>query len=129
MKILIVDDDPIKIHEIEKAIKESNIQVEFVETRNVSEGYNAFVQAAESGEFFDLIISDNYMPLRGGESPKPNALLLTNDIRRIEERKNYPKTRIVVCSSGSVSDGDYNYFVRYDISVDMSEKFAAIIKR
>ena len=77
-----------------------------------------------SDKKFDLLITDNYMPLRSDTFDlSPCASYIINTFRN-KVSKEIP---VCICSSDEFNDVcDYNYFVLYEQAKSLQEDFAKI---
>jgi len=120
MRILIIDDDDIKYNVIAKALTKIYPDVELFRETARNSGILAVKEAKADNKIFDVIITDNYMPIyEDSHELKPCANRIVSSIRRILD-SDIP---ICVCSSEEVEDCEDEYFIQFDISTDMDSKF------
>lgn len=120
IRVLIIDDEPFKAKDIEEALKRI-LNKPVIDTRTArNPGLIAIIEADKSGNKYDLVISDNYMPLYDNSyelEPYGTDIMLEIERRGIDCIK-------LICSSGTVADVDADYkVVRYNSSVSMDNVF------
>lgn len=125
MNILIVEDDDYKYKNIVKDLKAVVEDLNIFRLNNCMDALVYFRTLKNSDKKFDLLITDNYMPLRSDEFdllPYANYIISTF-------RNNVSKeTTICICSSDEFNDVcDYNYFVLYEPVKSLQEDFIKII--
>lgn len=120
VRVLLIDDEPFKTRDIEEALKRilNKPVIDIRTARNP--GLIAIIDADKSGNKYDLVISDNYMPLYDDSYElKPYG----TDIMLEIERQGIDCIKLI-CSSGTVDDVDADYkVVRYNSSVLMDNVF------
>lgn len=120
VRVLIIDDEPFKTRDIEETLKRilNNPVIDVRTARNP--GLIAVIEANKAGNKYDLVISDNYMPIYEDShelEPHGTDIILEIERRDIECIK-------IICSSGTVDKVDANYkVVRYNSSVLMDNVF------
>lgn len=125
MRVLIIEDNENKYKDIKESLdRVCSPWITWCKSRNY--GLATFIKCNEKGLFepYDLVITDNIMPLYDDDSElEPFASDIVDEIRR----RGFEDIPIIVCSSGEVEECDYNYFINYDPSISLDETFEIII--
>lgn len=124
-KVLIIEDEEFKFRDIKETLNRvlDDAVINRESTRN--DGLLAVINASKSGEPYDIVITDNYMPLCS-DSRQLEAFG-TDIVKEIERRGINCKK--VICSSGTVDDINADYsVVRYNQSVMLDDKFKSALK-
>ena len=124
MNILIVEDDDYKYKNIVRDLKVVDEKLTIFRLNNCMDALAYFRTLKNSGKKFDLLITDNYMPLRSDTFDlSPCASYIINTFRN-KVSKEIP---VCICSSDEFNDVcDYNYFVLYEQAKSLQEDFAKI---
>ena len=126
MNILIVEDDDYKYKNITRYLKIVDENLTIFRLNNCMDALMYFrTLKNNSDNDYDLLITDNYMPLR-----KDSFDLVQSAIYIINSFKNdvSESVPICVCSSDEFNDVcDYNYFVLYEPAKSLQEDFIKII--
>lgn len=120
VRVLIIDDEPFKTRDIEETLKRI-LNKPVIDTRTArNPGLIAIIEADKADNKYDLVISDNYMPLYDDSyelEPYGTDIMLEIERQGIDCIK-------LICSSGTVDDVDADYkVVRYSSSVLMDNVF------
>lgn len=124
MNILIVEDDDYKYKNIVRYLKVVDEKLTIFRLNNCMDALAYFRTLKNSDNDYDLLITDNYMPLR-----KDSFDLVQSAIYIINSFKNdvSESVPICVCSSDKFNDVcDYNYFVLYEPAKSLQEDFIKI---
>ena len=124
MNILIVEDDDYKYKNIVRYLKVVDEKLTIFRLNNCMDVVAYFRTLKNSDKKFDLLITDNYMPLRSDTFDlSPCASYIINTFRN-KVSKEIP---VCICSSDEFNDVcDYNYFVLYEQAKSLQEDFAKI---
>lgn len=125
MNILIVEDDDYKYKNITRYLKIVDENLTIFRLNNCMDALAYFRTLKNSDKKFDLLITDNYMPLRSDTFDlSPCASYIINTFRN-KVSKEIP---ICICSGNEFEEVcDYNYFVPYDPTKSLQEDFTKII--
>ena len=124
MKILIIEDDDYKYKNIVRDLK-AVVKDLYIFRLNNWDALAYFKSLKNSDKKYDLLITDNYMPLRNNTFDLlPYASYIISTFRN----KVSKGTPICICSSDEFNDVcDYNYFVLYEPTKSLQEDFSKII--
>lgn len=126
MKILIIEDDDYKYKNIVSDLKAVVEDLNIFRLNNCMDALMCFRSLKNNyDKNYDLLITDNYMPLRSDSFDlSPYASYIINTFRN-KVSKEIP---ICVCSSDEFDDNcDYDYFVSYDYTKSLKDDFSKII--
>ena len=126
MKILIIEDDDYKYKNIVSDLKAVVEDLNIFRLNNCMDALMYFRSLKNNcDKNYDLLITDNYMPLRSDSFDlSPYASYIINTFRN-KVSKEIP---ICVCSSDEFDDNcDYDYFVSYDYTKSLKDDFSKII--
>ena len=125
MNILIVEDDDYKYKNITRYLKIVDENLTIFRLNNCMDALAYFRTLKNSDKKFDLLITDNYMPLRSDTFDlSPCASYIINTFRN-KVSKEIP---VCICSSDEFNDVcDYNYSVLYEPAKSLQEDFIKII--
>lgn len=126
MKILVIEDDDYKYKNIVRDLKAVVEDLNIFRLNNCMDALMYFRSLKNScDKNYDLLITDNYMPLRSDSFDlSPYASYIINTFRN-KVSKEIP---ICVCSSDEFDDNcDYDYFVPYDYIKSLKDDFSKII--
>lgn len=126
LKVLVIDDEELKARNIIKALKEVLGDIEVDRKKNRNDGLYAIKTHHDSHDEYDIIITDNYMPLR--KDTKTIEPFATDIVYQAEM---IGATGVkIICTSGliGVCEADY-YVVTYDSSAALDNKFRSILRR
>ena len=125
INILIVEDDDYKYKNIVRDLKDIDENLAIFRLNNCMDALAYFRTLKNSDKKYDLLITDNYMPLRNDTFDlSPYANYIINTFRN----KVSKETPICICSSDEVDDVcDYNYFALYEPTKSLQEDFTKII--
>lgn len=126
MKILIIEDDDYKYKNIVSDLKAVVEDLNIFRLNNCMDALMYFRSLKNNyDKNYDLLITDNYMPLRSDSFDlSPYASYIINTFRN----KVSKETPICVCSSDEFDDNcDYDYFVSYDYTKSLKDDFSKII--
>ena len=126
MNILIVEDNDYKYKNMVRDLKAVVEDLNIFRLNNCMDALMYFRSLKNNSDNdYDLLITDNYMPLR-----KDSFDLVQSAIYIINSFKNdvSESVPICVCSSDEFNDDcDYNYFVLYEQAKSLQEDFIKII--
>lgn len=126
MNILIVEDDDYKYKNIVKDLKTVVEDLNIFRLNNCMDALMYFRSLKNNSDNdYDLLITDNYMPLRSDTLDlSPCASYIINTFRN-RVSKEIP---VCICSGDEFEEVcDYNYFVLYDPTKSLQEDFTKII--
>ena len=125
MNILIIEDDDCKYKNIVRDLKAVVEDLDIFRLNNCMEALAYFRTLKNINKKYDLLITDNYMPLRSDSFDLlPYASYIISTFRN----KVSVQTPICICSSDEFNDvSDYNYFVLYEPTKSLQEDFSKII--
>lgn len=117
MKVLIIDDSEYKYTQIKDSLDRlGGPWITWEKSRN--SGLVSVLKHNVQKKFdpFDLIITDNILPIYDGEKElEPFAKDIVNEIRRM----GLEDLPIVVCSSDDIEECDCNYIIKYNVNVSL----------
>ena len=124
LKVLVIEDYDFKFRDIEESLKRITNNEVSVERRNAcNAGLIYLKETYDSGFKFDLVITDNMMPIYTDSMElKPCA----NRVCREVHRRKY-ETKLVVCSSEVTDDVDCDNFLLYNPPVLLDDSLLSII--
>ena len=124
-RVIIIDDELFKARDIEETLKRILNNPMIVRETNRADGLLAIRNANKAGTPFDIIITDNYMPLCNDDKqlePCGTGIVLEIERLGIDCKK-------IICSSGTVDDVDADYsVVRYNSSVLLDDKLKSVLR-
>ena len=125
INILIVEDDDYKDKNIVRDLKDIDENLAIFRLNNCMDALAYFRTLKNSDKKYDLLITDNYMPLRSDTFDlSPYGSYIINTFRN----KVSKETPICICSSDEFDDVcDYNYFALYEPTKSLQEDFTKII--
>ena len=125
LRVLVIEDSDFKFKDIEESLKRITNNEVSVERRTACNAGLIFLKETyDSGSKFDLVITDNMMPIYEDSSElKPCA----NRVYEEVHRRKY-KTKLVVCSSEVMNDIDCDDFLLYNSSVLLDDDLFDIIR-
>lgn len=126
MNILIVEDDDYKYKNIVRDLKDIDENLAIFRLNNCMDALVYFRSLKNnSDKKYDLLITDNYMPLRSDTFDlSPYASYIISTFRN-KVSKEIP---VCICSGDEFEDVcDYNYFVLYEPTKSLQEDFTKII--
>ena len=125
LRVLVIEDYDSKFKDIEESLKRiTNNEVSIERRTTCNTGLICLKETYDSGSKFDLVITDNMMPIYTDiRELKPCA----NRVCREVYRRKY-ETRLVVCSSEFMDDVDCDDFLLYDPSVLLDNDLLYIIE-
>lgn len=126
MRILIIEDERSKFRDLEFTLNRILHKPLIDRKETAVSGLRAIKDARDANEDYDVIITDNYMPLCNNSKIEPHAEYILEELERLGVT-----SKIIVCSSGEVEDCedigiDYE-FVLYNPSVVLDDKLRDII--
>ena len=124
MRVLNVEDNVIKHHNIKRALETLGIR-EVTWVKNEYDAIKAVKDSIDSGCPFDLIISDMYFPLFPGSKEDENAGFTFIG----ELNDNNIDIPVIVCSSIRLSIPGILGCVYYSSNVDLDEEFKNLLKK
>lgn len=125
LRVLVIEDYDFKFRDIEETLKRITNNEVIVERRTTCNAGLLFLKETyDSGSKFDLVITDNMMPIYADSRElKPCA----NRVCREVHRRKY-ETKLVVCSSEVMTDVDCDDFFLYNPSVLLDYDLLSIIE-
>ena len=124
MKALILDDSPLKIAKISRSLQSCGItSVEYVTDQQ--RGMEKIKSSLESGQPFDLIVTDMHYPLEKGAVADEEAGMKL--LKRLE--KEQIEIPVIVCSSLNFAISEAFGTVWYNELRDINEEFRKLIMR
>ncbi len=130
MKILIVDDDSIKVDYIKKYLS----QLSFYDVV-VSKYRNDMFKKLQEDDF-DYIILDNNFPIYEDSRPEKDLgikTLMLLERSRSYQNKFFKNSKIILCSSDEISETfsvpNYLGNIVFDSSVDMKPSFSKLLNK
>ena len=126
MNILIVEDDDYKYKNMVRDLKTIVEDLNIFRLNNCMDALMCFRTLKNNYDNdYDLLITDNYMPLRSDTFDlSPCASYIINTFRN-KVSKEIP---ICICSGNEFEEVcDYNYFVPYDPTKSLQEDFTKLI--
>ena len=125
LRVLVIEDSDFKFRDIEESLKRITSNEVSVERRIACNiGLIFLKETYDSGFKFDLVITDNMMPIyTDSRELKPCA----NRVCREVHRRKYG-TRLIVCSSEDMDDIDCDGFLLYNPSVLLDDDLSDIIR-
>ena len=124
MNILIVEDDDYKYKNMVRDLKAIVEDLTIFRLNNCMDALAYFRILKNNDKKYDLLITDNYMPLRNDSFDLvQSAIYIINSFKN-DVSESVP---ICVCSSDEFNDDcDYNYFVLYEQAKSLQEDFIKI---
>lgn len=132
MRILIIEDTRPKMNDIIQACRRilDDPSIDIAVTRN--EGLLEYRSALKCGEPYDVVITDDLLPIEQGEYPEPFAEDILREINRLDEVYDLQHSCIkIVCSSDEFRSNKYagKYeFVHYNPSIVLDDRLKEILK-
>lgn len=125
LRVLVIEDSDFKFRDIEESLKRVTNNEVSIERRNAcNAGLIYLKETYDSGSKFDLVITDNMMPIYEDSSElKPCANRVYEEVHRGKY-----KTKLVVCSSEVTSDIDCDDFLLYNSSVLLDDDLLSIVE-
>ena len=125
MRILIIDDSEYKYKQIKSSL-DRLISPWIVWSKSRNSGLISILKHNVRKEYepFDLVITDNIMPIYDGEAElEPYACDIVDEIRRL----GLDDLPVIVCSTDDVKECDYNYKIKYDDSIFLDNVLKLIL--
>lgn len=124
MNILVIEDEDIKYNHIKHYLNEFG-ETNITRTISRNGALRHISNKYDNNESYDLIICDNYMPIYDNEpmTIKACGLFIAE---RIKHRYGN-KLTICMCSSGELDEGEYDFSITYNPSVDLTEDFEMLL--
>ena len=123
MKILNFEDNVFKHHDICKAIKEE-MPAHIDQASNLEKGLEMLKVAGDSGEPYNLIITDMWFPVRFGEKPEQSGELLIGSLK--DMGINIP---IFMCSSINYQMPGIHGSVHYSENENWEMELVRMVKK
>ena len=125
LRVLVIEDYGFKFRDIKESLKRVTNNEVIVERRTACNvGLLFLKETYDSGSKFDLVITDNMMPIyTDSRELKPCA----NRVCREVHRRKY-ETKLVVCSSEIMDDVDCDNFLLYNPSILLDDSLLSIIE-
>lgn len=125
LRVLVIEDYDFKFRAIEESLKRITNNEVIIERRTAcNSGLIYLKETYDSGSKFDLVITDNMMPIHtDSRELEPCA----NRVCREVHRRKYD-TKLVVCSSEVMGGVNCDGFLLYDPSVLLDNDLSDIIR-
>lgn len=125
LRVLVIEDCDSKFKDIEDSLKRITDNEVIIEREtSCNEGLLCLKETYDAGSKFDLVITDNIMPIYTGSMElEPCA----NQVCREVHRRKY-ETKLVVCSSEVMDDVDCDDFLLYNPFVLLDDSLLSIIE-
>ena len=120
LHVLLIDDEVMKAQDIKKALKFNKIS----RITYVTDQEQAWKELENEDNHFDLIVTDMYYPLNGGEKPVDNAGLILLE----ELKKKGICIPVIICSSANVVTPDALGTVWYSPLRDLDDEFGRVLR-
>jgi len=121
--VYILEDDYFKfkdISDILKSLLPDNPMI--IRDDNYSDACSTIRRVCSEADF---VITDNYVPSEKSHGSQiPIAISFSELVKELDS-----DLPVIVCSSGSVDDGPYDYFIRYQDSDRLEEQFGDVIRK
>lgn len=125
LRVLVIEDSDFKFRDIEESLKRiTNNEVSIERRTACNSGLLFLKETYDSGAKFDLVITDNMMPIYEDSS---GLEACANRVYEEVHRRKY-KTKLVVCSSEVMDDIDCDDFLLYNSSVLLDDSLLSIIE-
>lgn len=124
MKIIIIDDERYKYENIADYIRRTGeTNISWAKSRN--SGLRQIREAYMAGEPYDLVVCDNYMPIYDDEhNIKAYGMDIVNHLRARYDDSIF----ICMSSSADLPEGEYDYSITYNSSIELSSDFNEMIQ-
>lgn len=125
LRVLVIEDSDFKFKDIEESLKRVTNNEVIIERRTACNSGLLFLKETyDSGSKFDLVITDNMMPIY--ENSRELEACANRVCREVHWRKY--ETKLVVCSSEVMDDIDCDDFLLYNSSVLLDDDLFDIIE-
>lgn len=125
LRVLVIEDSDFKFRDIEESLKRITNNEVIIERRTACNSGLLFLKETyDSGSKFDLVITDNMMPIYEDSSELEAC---ANRVCREVHRRKY-ETKLVVCSSEVMDDVNCDDFLLYNSSVLFDDDLFDIVE-
>lgn len=125
LRVLVIEDSDFKFKDIEESLKRvTNNEVSIERRTACNSGLIYLKETYDAGSKFDLVITDNMMPIYEDSSELEAC---ANRVYEEVHRRKY-KTKLVVCSSEVMDDVNCDDFLLYNPSVLLDDSLLSIIE-